>query len=73
MSHNQQKLVITKEEMERCRRSPVYLYNNYIRKGDEKVLSEEEYKHMQDLARSSFRLRGRRGNTIGFELIDDTE
>lgn len=34
-----------KEEMQKCKDSPVYFYNNYARKEGEKELTEEEYNY----------------------------
>lgn len=41
-----QELQQNNEELNRCKESPVYFYNKYIRKEGQKVLTEEEYKEM---------------------------
>ncbi len=33
------------EELERCKKSPVYFYNKYVRKEEQKELTETEYEN----------------------------
>ena len=43
-------LKANKEEYEKCQASPVYFYNNYVRKEGDPELSEEEYLHWKKRA-----------------------
>lgn len=57
---------VDREEIMRCKRSPVYMYNKYIRKEGQPVLSEEEFKEMIKKEQS-------RTKKVDYSLIDDTE
>ena len=48
---------IIKAEIEMCENSPVYFYNNYIRKPGEPKFTEEEYLHMVNMARNPLKFR----------------
>jgi len=60
-------------EQERCKKSPLYFYNTYIRKEGQPVLTQEEYdklmKEWED-ARYSTTLKKRDGNTIYMKPIN---
>lgn len=38
-------------EFEKCKNSPVYFYNNYIRKEGQKEYTEQEYSDMEKMSR----------------------
>lgn len=52
--HNLQSQQHDPAELDRCRKDPVYFYNNYIRKEGEKVLTLEEY---NTILQKEFQLR----------------
>ena len=52
------------EEMKKCKESPLYFYNTYVRKDGMKELTQEEYdNHVRqvELYRNGRPLRGRKG------------
>jgi hypothetical protein len=54
------------EELERCKRSPAYFYNKYIRINGQKPtpITDKDIEE-SELARASYILKGRRGNLLG--------
>jgi hypothetical protein len=62
----QQKLSEQDEaELQKCKTSPVYFYNKYVRKEGQRELTEEEYFGMAKIREAVGFIRGRRGNLIG--------
>lgn len=58
---NQRLLSIDKDELQKCKDSPVYFYNNYIRKEGQKELTQLEYdnfiKQIEYQRNTPFKLR----------------
>lgn len=56
-----------REELDRCKKSPVYFYNMYVRREGQPVLTEDEYKEKMKV---EFHKRNT-PNSQAFNLIDD--
>lgn len=61
---------ISKEELEDCKRSPLYFYNKYIRKSEDPELSQAEFDTMIKIANAKNR---KKSNSKEIIIIDDTE
>jgi hypothetical protein len=65
---------ITKEELEICRRSPLYHYNTYVRKPDQPLLTQQQFDDMRKPKidyNPITRKKADRKAKEQFELIDD--